>query len=419
MTSVSLARHVLIVGGGIGGPSLAIALARRNIRSTIYEIRPFASNEGGALIISPNALCVLDKILGMKDEVLNAGYQYDNINIYSSDGQWLGAMVNGDKDNWGYRAVRVTRTALHNRLLDQCHAMGGLVNIEYGKVCEKVEEGEHSVKVYFADGTHGEGDILIGADGIYSKVREQLLGPTSPSPFYEGLVGLWATTPCSAINIPPSMTLPAAIYTPPGLLLLFPIDPSGETIGWIAQRSSPERSKEGWKVYETSGDCVRATKADYEGIDYEPAKSLIASLEDGQGKVWPPYSIPDIPTWHSKRICLIGDAAHAIPPSAGQGASQAIEDAGLLARLLTHEPAVEKGYESLFEYFEKTRRMRFQSIRSLTRQSSASRFELKGPVGWWFRKWSIWMFLRVLGSKGYYRDAKLMGYDITQEKIDF
>lgn len=215
------------------------------------------------------------------------------------------------------------------------------------------------------------------------------------------------------------MTLPAAIYTPPGLFLLFPIDPSGEIIGWIAQRSAPERSKEGWKEYETSGDCVRATKTDYEGVDYEPVKSLIASLEEGQGKVWPPYSIPDIPTWHSKRICLIGDAAHAIPPSAGQGASQAIEDAGLLARLLAHEPAVEKGYEQLFEYFERTRRTRFQSIRSLTRQSSASRFELKGTLGWWLRKWSIWTFLRVLGSKGYYRDTKLMGYDITQEKLDF
>ncbi|KAE8537599.1 hypothetical protein D1P53_006307 [Cryptococcus gattii VGV] len=419
MTPVALAKHVLIVGGGIGGPVLAIALARHNIRSTVYEIRPFASNEGGALIISPNALCVLDKTLGMKDDILNAGYQYDNINIYSSDGLWLGAMVNGDEDEWGYRGVRITRTALHSKLLDRCHAMEGMVSIQHGKVCEKVEEGEHGVRVTFADGTYGEGDILIGAGGIYSKVREQLLGPASPSPVYEGLVGLWATTPLSEINIPPNMTLPSAIYTPPGLLLLFPIDPSGETIGWMAQRSAPERSKEGWKEYETSGDCVRATMADYEGVDYEPVKSLIASLEEGQGKVWPPYSIPDIPTWHSKRICLIGDAAHAIPPSAGQGASQAIEDAGLLARLLAHGPAVEKGYEQLFEYFERTRRTRFQSIRSLTRQSSASRFELKGTLGWWLRKWSIWTFLRVLGSKGYYRDTKLMGYDITQEKLGF
>lgn len=260
------------------------------------------------------------------------------------------------------------------------------------------------------------GDILIGCDGIHSRLRSYLL-PDPPTPTYAGLAGIGGEVPRSSLDIPPYITLPAFIYTRPGMVMFVPCDSSGENIGWAAQRTVPERTRAGWREYEESGDAIRRIEEDYKDVQNETLQSLlkVASEKPGEGRVWAPYQIPHLPTWHSKRICLIGDAAHAIPPSGGQGAAQAFEDGGLLSMFLSNEEAVGKGYEKLFEQFEKKRKKRFEIVESLTKTSGNSRQEGTTGLEWFIKKWGMWAYLSTKG--GYMKDDALMSYDVTKESV--
>jgi 2-polyprenyl-6-methoxyphenol hydroxylase-like FAD-dependent oxidoreductase len=130
---------------------------------------------------------------------------------------------------------------------------------------------------------------------------------------------------------------------------------------------------------------------------------------------WAPYMIPDIPTWHTDRILLIGDAAHCIPPYSGQGAAQAFEDAGYLARLLGDQTTVSCGYSAAFEHFEKIRKKRFGHVRELTAESGKTRMT-SGKLQWFVKKYLMWLYLKQ-HEGGYYRDGRIYDYDLNQEPL--
>ena len=113
-------QHVLIIGGGLGGPALAIALARRDIRSSIYELRSEPGDIGGALMLAPNALRVLDKVIGVYGSVRSSGYVLQRVAAYASDGMKLGEVGLGEETEDGYPAVRIRRPVLHKVLLEEC-----------------------------------------------------------------------------------------------------------------------------------------------------------------------------------------------------------------------------------------------------------------------------------------------------------
>lgn len=130
---------------------------------------------------------------------------------------------------------------------------------------------------------------------------------------------------------------------------------------------------------------------------------------------WPPYFIPDLPTWHTDRVLLIGDAAHCIPPYTGQGTAQALEDAGYLARILSDRQALQNGYAAAFEHFEKIRKKRHEYIRRLTTTSGKSR---ESANRFWFclKKYVMWMFLS-LHRGGYLRDGRIFQYDVNAQSL--
>ncbi|RSH85765.1 hypothetical protein EHS25_003906 [Saitozyma podzolica] len=389
-------QHVLIIGGGLGGPALAIALARRNIRSSIYELRSEPGDIGGALMLPPNALRVLDKVVGVYESVRSSGYVLQRVTAYASDGMKLGEVGLGEEKEDGYPAVRIRRPTLHKVLLEECARHG--VTIQYGKKLERIEETDDGVTAFLVDGTSATGDILVGADGIHSKVREHVLGPAAPTATYSGLCGIGGTLPQSQIRTPPGYHFPAFIYTSAGMLMAMLVDPEGQTIGWASQETIPDKGREGWEEYQRTGQAARAAKKTYQAVTHEPIRSIMDGIVDDQVNLWAPYELPDLPTWHTNR-----------------GSAQAFEDAGYLARLLESHDAVAKGYDKVFARFEKVRKDRFQHVRDITAASGSTRRGSGPGLAWTFRKWATKAYFWFKG--GVLRDTRITGYDVQEEDI--
>ena len=235
------------------------------------------------------------------------------------------------------------------------------------------------------------GDLLIGADGIHSKVRTFVLGDASPKQEFIGSVTVSGFTPRSSIKFPTdNFTFPAMIFTPVGLIMAVPVNPDGSKVAFGASEELPERDgRQGWADYEKSGEARQVAKKNYEEVTTEPIRSLIDNMNDGV-RLWAPYSIPDLPTWHKGRICLLGDSAHALPPN-GQGSAQALEDAGVLARLLASDQAVSMGHDKLFSRYEALRRPRVERVKAISKSGGAIKGKT-GPWAWWAKQWAIWGF---------------------------
>ena len=162
-------KKAIIIGCGIGGPSLAIALKRAGIDSVIYEKHDTRYNFG-LLSLTPNTFHALD-ILDVSDAVLENGYQVDGVNFYSSDGNLMGRMGSTSEmqERYGSGTVMIRRMLLNKILCDKAESLG--VKIEWGKKLKKIESAEgQGITAYFEDGTKTKGDLLVGCDGIHSKV---------------------------------------------------------------------------------------------------------------------------------------------------------------------------------------------------------------------------------------------------------
>jgi 2-polyprenyl-6-methoxyphenol hydroxylase-like FAD-dependent oxidoreductase len=318
---MSRVSRVLIAGGGIGGQTLAIALARKGIACEIVEIKPDWQIAGAGLYLFSNALRALDEI-GLAEEIVAAGCHWpdDTTQIADREGNVLIETRNPRVAGAHLPGVNpIVRKSLHDILLAAVTREG--VPVRMGVGVESIADDPRTAQadVLFTDGSSGRYDLVVGADGIHSRVRA--LTFSAVAPHFTGFANWRAVLPR-----PRSI---ARILWQMGPSKSLGIIPTSDTHLYIAgvtkEPGNPRHEKA--KML----DLLRARFADFGG----PARELLSAIPSAGDVVYTPIEEIALPLpWTKGRVVLIGDAAHASSPFWAQGAAMAIEDAVLLARLL-------------------------------------------------------------------------------------
>ncbi|EXJ86825.1 hypothetical protein A1O3_03779 [Capronia epimyces CBS 606.96] len=333
-----MADQVAIIGAGLSGLTLALALDQQGIRATVYESRPAPLNIGGAVMLSPNALKVLDA-LGLYRHVHDRGFNFDLLEMQQVSGEVIETYEFGGLEKYGYQASRIYRHELIEILLSEIQSRG--IPVKYGrKYSRVVEETAAQVVWESTDGTVSRASWLVGADGIHSSVRKYLYPALTPK--FTGMVGISAAVPASQVTgAKPfaKITHPLTIVSKnkeKGAFVMAPQKVDGSELFIGKQRRMAELTRDGWDRFLADKDgLVKFLREDAEAFG-EVGVTATQDIPHDKVNVWPFYVIPKLDAWASenRRVVILGDAAHAIPPSAGQGINQAFEDVYMFSLLL-------------------------------------------------------------------------------------
>ena len=159
MSTMPNIQHALIMGAGLAGPATALSLARRGIKSTIFEIRSSPSTSGGSITLAANALRALTQCAGdtLYDRLKATGYVYEKMAMTGDDGYHYGDLFVGESE--GYPAVRIMRNDLHQVLLETCKEVG--VELLLNKKLKDIEEKADGVELNFEDGHRATGTYVL------------------------------------------------------------------------------------------------------------------------------------------------------------------------------------------------------------------------------------------------------------------
>jgi FAD-dependent urate hydroxylase len=340
----------LIIGGGIAGPVAAVALQQAGIDSVVYEAYDRGADGVGAfLTLAVNGMDVL-RTLDLYRVVGEEGFDTPAFAFFSGTGKRLGGMANGRPLSDGTVSRTVKRSALYSALRDEAVRRG--IRIEYGKrLTDAGPTPDARVVARFADGTTAEGDLLIGADGLRSRSR-QIIDPASPPARYIGLLntgGYVRGVPVDATTGTMNMVFGKRSF------FCYVLHPDGE-IWWFA---NPPRKQEPTRA-ELRAITPEQWREELIGLfagDRTPAVEIIRRTDEIVPP-WPTHDFPSVPTWHTDRMIIIGDAAHATSPASGQGASMAMEDAVVLAKALRDCQDVPRAFAA----YERLRRERVERV---------------------------------------------------------
>lgn len=397
----------LIIGGGIGGPVTAAALARVGVEPVVKEAHPGPADQLGAfLTLAPNGLAALQEV-GMVERVrAAASFVTTGTEFVNGSGRRLGLL--GDESHLPpeLRSVTITRAALQRVVTEVATEQG--VRFEYGKRLQNYTEDEAQVTAAFTDGTSATGDVLLGADGIHSSVRHAL-SPDAPRPTYTGLLGIGGYIP--AVDIAP--TPPETVRMVFGTRAFFGYQttPDGCTF-WFANLGHSERSRE--EIAAERDETWRAYALKLFDGDLPELTRIIEAADAGQFRPLGTYDLLSVPRWHRGRAGLLGDAAHAVSPSSGQGACLAVEDALELARQLRDHDQVP---EALAAY-EHARRDRVERIAAEGRRRGAKKAGSSHPIALAMRDASMrtaFAMIRRFGSQKWIIDHRITLTDTHQD----
>ncbi|WP_436526866.1 FAD-dependent oxidoreductase [Actinoplanes sp. HUAS TT8] len=358
-----MTKTAVVIGGGVAGTAAAIALRSAGFEPVIHERyeRGVADERGAFLTVAVNGLHAL-RSLGLDPaKVLAQGFATPVMALHGRTGRLLAELPLGGPDADGTVTTTIRRSDFYAALRAEAEARG--IPVTYGATLTRAVTGRDAVEAEFADGRRVRADLLVGADGLRSRTRKSL-DLNAPEPHYLGLLNAGGFTAGPADGPPPGMMRMSfgrrAFFgwatAPDGSVWWFANPPSKQPID--ARSFTPES----WKAHLL------------ELFDGEPAADLIRSSDDVVGP-WNTEDLGPVKVWHDDRIVLVGDAAHALAPTSGQGASQALEDAVVLGHSLRQNPEIKTGLIS----YEAIRRPRVEKVAAYGRRGNSGK--VLGPVG--------------------------------------
>jgi 2-polyprenyl-6-methoxyphenol hydroxylase-like FAD-dependent oxidoreductase len=343
---------IAIIGGGIGGLTAAVALARKGLAAEVYEQAPVLEEVGQGVGLWPNAMTALEP-LGLSGKVARLAVTVTRQGLRRSDGTWLMSFP-GEvmAQRWGAGFVLVHRAELQQLLAAEL----GPSAIHLGARCTGIKDSDRAVTARFADGREVQADVLIGADGVHSAVRAALFGPAPLR--YRGYITVRGITPAGSVPLPADGTETW------GRGARFGLGPtSGERIIWYATWNTAAGSKD-------DGDTAARLRQIF-GAWHDPIPAIIAATPQTAVICNDIYDRRPAHTWSQGRVALLGDAIHPMTPDLAQGACQAIVDAATLATCLA---AARDSRAALREYQQ--RRWRNAAITTLMARTM-------GTMGQW------------------------------------
>jgi 2-polyprenyl-6-methoxyphenol hydroxylase-like FAD-dependent oxidoreductase len=348
--------RVAIIGGGIGGLSAALALRGRGIDAQVYERGPSLSRVqmGGGLHLWTNAMKAMGQ-LGMADRMREMGEVLEDTVYLSWQGRQLAHWPVGEIGRTaGVPDVGVSRKDMHAVLAEAV----GVDALHFGCLLTDVREDASGVVARFADGREELVDALVGADGIRSTVRGQLLGSTPPR--FAGYTQ-WQTITTEGADLLPRGK-EYIIFGPAKRAVLHHV--GGGALFWTAVVYGPEGGAE-----QREGRKARLLQQ-FQGW-MEPLEAAIAATPEEEISGFDICDRPPLKTWGTGRVTLLGDAAHPLTTNLSQGACLAMEDGVVLGRCLASAGEVQS---SLREY----ERLRLARTTPFVKRS----WRIAGMGGW-------------------------------------
>jgi salicylate hydroxylase len=390
--------RIAIVGGGIGGLAAALALEQRGVETIVCEQSAMLSEIGAGLNLTPNAVKAL-RSLGVEDEIYAIGSGTDWLAIRSwKSGRIVSQMRRGDfRRKYGAPNISAHRADLLNVLAGALKT----TEIKLGVRCIGVEGHDRAAVARFADGSEIEADIVVGADGIHSVVRNSLFGADAPR--FTGCICWRGMAPADAVPRDIDVSQGAMWLGPHGHVVHYPVR-RGELINIVAHFDSDAWTEESW-TRQCDVSEVMTTYA-----EWNSALTRLFPCSERWYK-WALYDREPLTRWSHGRATLLGDSAHAMLPYLGQGSAMAIEDGCVLAAMVAQHSddldAALAGYE----------RMRVPRTRAAVLGSRARARENHLTSRWAQIKRDVMLALRDRFGvdKTVFQVDQLYSYDVAKE----
>jgi len=352
------APRIAIVGAGLGGIAAALLLRQEGFDATLYEQAPGFSRLGAGIHVGPNVMKILRRI-GLEPAMEAMGSHPDYWHSRNgSDGAVIAEIPLGEyaRRTYGAAYLTVHRGDFHQLMVDAVPA-GSLC---YDKRLTRIEDRGHDVVLGFADGTTAEADIVIGADGVNSVIREHMLGTEAPR--YTGWVAHRAVFPASALARSGHRFDPCVKWwSEDRHMMVYYVTEAQDEYYYVT--GVPQAEWDMSKAWvQSSQEEMREAFAGYHPM----VQALIDACSDITK--WPLLERDPLPLWSRGRLVMLGDACHPMKPHMAQGAAMAIEDAAMLARCLK---AVGAGdHETAFALYRANRIERASRVQKVSHDNT-------------------------------------------------